>query len=72
MSASCKWFAGKTKKGYEVKCLVPAKSMYAKPKGTPRGWKLAFGPFSSAGKALKAAQRQKGYGRHRSGKRRRR
>jgi len=58
MSKSCKWFAGKTSKGYVVKCLVPGSNPGSKPKGTPRSWRIAWGPYGSRKKAVEVAMYQ--------------
>lgn len=51
----CRWYAGKIRPGvYQVLCLVPSRGKYGKPKGAPRRWKLAVGPYRSRRAAVEA------------------
>lgn len=56
----CHWYAGSTKRGYEVACLISREdsTTYQKPSGTPSSWRFAFGPYSTKAKAVQVAMYQ--------------
>lgn len=56
---TCRWFAGSTKAGYEVACLIPKGPRgTGRPRGTPKRWKFAFGPYTTKSKAIQTARYQ--------------